>query len=92
MEFLVPDATTLGVATVEATDIEPVIECLNRAMADARINGVESSEYFLDKCGAEAGDYLEPLTDAQHAVLEQAAPKVRGRVLSSLLPKRKAPP
>ena len=36
------------------------IELLNRARSDARNTGTESSAYFLDKCGAEAGDFDEP--------------------------------
>ena len=31
-----------------------------RAREDARVNGQEASDYFLDKCGAEAGDTYEP--------------------------------
>jgi hypothetical protein len=35
---------------------QALVERMDRARADARINGREPSEYFLDKCGAEAGD------------------------------------
>jgi hypothetical protein len=39
------------------------IERLHRAMDDACVNGEDSSEYFLDKCGAEAGDVYEPVDE-----------------------------
>ncbi len=32
----------------------------DRNAAAARVGGKPSSEYFLDKCGAEAGDTYEP--------------------------------
>ena len=32
-----------------------LVERMDLAMADASVNGKESSEYFLDKCDAEAG-------------------------------------
>jgi hypothetical protein len=35
------------------------LEKLNRAREEARVNGTESSAYFMDKCGAEAGDFEE---------------------------------
>lgn len=41
---------------VPATDAETaLIGRMDRAMADARANGREPSEYFLEKCDAEAG-------------------------------------
>lgn len=50
----------MSVSTVNIAENARVLDRLNRAREDARINGVESSEYFLDKCGAEAGDFFEP--------------------------------
>ena len=34
-----------------------LLERFARASADARRNGREPTAYFLDKCGAEAGDF-----------------------------------
>lgn len=45
-------------------------ERFDRHAAAARVGGKPSSEYFLDKCGAEAGDTYEP---QQHGRIEQTA-------------------
>ena len=50
----------MSVTTVSVAEKASVLDRLNQAREDARVNGTESSEYFMDKCGAEAGDYLEP--------------------------------
>jgi hypothetical protein len=50
--------------TVGTADPGSVLDRLNQAREGARDNGTESSEYFLDKCGAEAGDYFEPTAQA----------------------------
>jgi len=42
-------------------------ERFDRNVAQARVTGRKSSEYFLDKCGAEAGDTYE-------APVEEPAP------------------
>lgn len=57
----------MSVTTVSVAEKASVLDRLNRAREDARVNGTESSEYFMDKCGAEAGDYFEPAVIAQPA-------------------------
>ncbi len=42
-----------------------LIAKMERARADALLTAVEPSEYFLDKCGAEAGDFGADDDDAE---------------------------
>lgn len=49
----------MSVSTVNIAENASVLDRLNRARELARVNGTESSDYFMDKCGAEAGDFFE---------------------------------
>lgn len=46
-------------------------ERFDRDVAQARVSGEKPSDYFLDKCGAEAGDTYEAPAEEQ----ELAAPR-----------------
>lgn len=50
-----PEPMTYQAEILRAGGTVATIETLHRAMLDARVHGQESSNYFLDKCGAEAG-------------------------------------
>lgn len=50
-----PEPMTYQAEIIRAGGTVSTTETLHRAMLDARVNGQESSSYFLEKCGAEAG-------------------------------------
>ena len=46
-----------------AAQVKALRDRFDRNMAQARVSGEKPSDYFLDKCGAEAGDTYEAPVD-----------------------------
>ena len=69
-----PEPMTYQAEILRAGGTVSTIETLHRAMLHARVHGQESSNYFLDKCGSEAGAPETMTVSALIALLRRHSP------------------